>query len=162
MSCTNPRDVAYLFRDYARKIHLKASPLDPNFLRISIACGKVSLPRVANNQPRVSRLFLQIEAWCEQQYPSFVQLNQSGASGDISKSFDPTDARTRIQQLELIREKEIALQSKGVDPVKLAEQEAASNKEVMTLVGTIMVIVVGVCLLIVYITVTVANRYSLP
>jgi farnesyl-diphosphate farnesyltransferase len=27
--------------DYARKIHSKALPSDPNFLRISVACGKV-------------------------------------------------------------------------------------------------------------------------
>jgi farnesyl-diphosphate farnesyltransferase len=41
MNSTNPRDVAYIFRDYARKIHKKASPQDPSFLRLSIACGKV-------------------------------------------------------------------------------------------------------------------------
>ena len=41
MRSTNPRDVAYIFRDYARKIHAKAVPTDPNFLRLSVACGKV-------------------------------------------------------------------------------------------------------------------------
>lgn len=30
------------FRDYARKIHKKNDPRDPNFLKISIACGRVS------------------------------------------------------------------------------------------------------------------------
>lgn len=42
MRSTNPRDVAYMFRDYARVIHSKAIPSDPNFIPISIACGKVS------------------------------------------------------------------------------------------------------------------------
>lgn len=42
MRSSNPRDVAYLFRDYARIIHAKAVPSDPNFLRISVACCKVS------------------------------------------------------------------------------------------------------------------------
>jgi hypothetical protein len=41
MRSTNPRDVAYISRDYARKIHAKALPSDPDFLRISVACGKV-------------------------------------------------------------------------------------------------------------------------
>jgi hypothetical protein len=30
-----------MFREYARKIHHKSDPADPNFLRISVACGKV-------------------------------------------------------------------------------------------------------------------------
>ena len=42
MKSTNPQQVGLIFRTYARKIHTKASPSDPNFLRISVACGKVS------------------------------------------------------------------------------------------------------------------------
>lgn len=42
MKSTNPRDVAYLFRDYARQIHAKCSHKDPNLIRISISCGHVS------------------------------------------------------------------------------------------------------------------------
>ena len=42
MKATNPRDVAYLFRDYARRIHVKANLKDPNFLKISVSCGHVS------------------------------------------------------------------------------------------------------------------------
>jgi len=33
--------VCEIFRQYTRKIHKKNNPLDPNFLNISIACGKV-------------------------------------------------------------------------------------------------------------------------
>lgn len=44
MKCSNPRDVAYIFVDYARAIHAKASPKDPSFIKLSVACGKVSLP----------------------------------------------------------------------------------------------------------------------
>lgn len=43
MNSTNPRDVAYMFRDYARAIHKKSNPADPNFIRISVACAKVCL-----------------------------------------------------------------------------------------------------------------------
>jgi hypothetical protein len=39
----NPRDVAYCFVSYAKKIHAKVSVHDPNFVKLSIACGKVSL-----------------------------------------------------------------------------------------------------------------------
>lgn len=41
MNSNNPHSVAYLFRDYARTIHQKAVPADPNYLRICVACGKV-------------------------------------------------------------------------------------------------------------------------
>jgi farnesyl-diphosphate farnesyltransferase len=37
----NPRDVAYCFLKYARLIHGKTSVHDPNFVKLSIACGKV-------------------------------------------------------------------------------------------------------------------------
>ena len=41
MRSTNPRDVAYIFRDYARKIHAKANSEDPSYLRIAVVCGQV-------------------------------------------------------------------------------------------------------------------------
>jgi farnesyl-diphosphate farnesyltransferase len=40
-SSQNLRTVCDIFKRYARKIHKKNSPKDPNFLNISIACGKV-------------------------------------------------------------------------------------------------------------------------
>jgi hypothetical protein len=43
MQSTNPRDVGQIFCEYARKIHSKAVPTDPNFLQISVACGKVNI-----------------------------------------------------------------------------------------------------------------------
>jgi hypothetical protein len=39
----NPRDVAYCFVKYAKRIHAKVNVEDPNFIRLSIACGKVRL-----------------------------------------------------------------------------------------------------------------------
>ena len=39
----NLRVVSGSFRRYVRRIHQKNTPSDPNFLRISIACGQVSL-----------------------------------------------------------------------------------------------------------------------
>jgi farnesyl-diphosphate farnesyltransferase len=42
MRCNSPREVAYMFRDYARKIRAKALPEDPNYHDILSACDKVS------------------------------------------------------------------------------------------------------------------------
>ncbi|KAL9130669.1 MAG: hypothetical protein Q9217_001196 [Psora testacea] len=40
-STQNLREVCEVFREYTRKIHKKNTPRDPNFLKISIACGKI-------------------------------------------------------------------------------------------------------------------------
>nr|AGA95493.1 squalene synthase [Inonotus obliquus] len=71
MRSTNPRDVAYIFREYARGIHAKAVPSDPSFLAISVACGK-------------------IEEWCEKRYPSYILLSPNGYA------IDELDARKGI------------------------------------------------------------------
>ena len=42
-STQNLRTVCEVFRKFARKIHKKNTPRDPNFLKISIACAKVRL-----------------------------------------------------------------------------------------------------------------------
>ncbi|KJA22820.1 hypothetical protein HYPSUDRAFT_40602 [Hypholoma sublateritium FD-334 SS-4] len=80
MRATNPREVGLIFREYARKIHAKALPSDPNFIRISIACGK-------------------IESWCEHYYPSFMQIGHTG-----TQTVDPSDPRGQVvirqQQLD--------------------------------------------------------------
>jgi len=41
-STQNLKLVCEVFRQYTRKIHRKNTPRDPNFLKISIACGKVN------------------------------------------------------------------------------------------------------------------------
>ncbi|KAG7451477.1 farnesyl-diphosphate farnesyltransferase [Guyanagaster necrorhizus] len=95
MRSTNPREVAYIFRDYCRKIHTKAVPQDPNFLRIAVACGK-------------------IEQWCEHHYPSFVQISYSGDGA--SHQLDPEDARSRIVQLESKLAKELSTKKRAQAP----------------------------------------------
>ncbi|KAJ7694557.1 squalene synthase [Mycena rosella] len=75
MRSTNPREVGLIFREYARRIHARAVPADPSYLRLSVACGK-------------------IEQWCEHNYPSFVLLS-TGPTGSPTQSIDPADARGR-------------------------------------------------------------------
>jgi farnesyl-diphosphate farnesyltransferase len=86
MNSTNPRDVAYMCRDFTRQLHSKLRPADPSFVAISIACGK-------------------IEQWCEHRYPSFVILkNASGGTSSYADA-NTTDARLRIveRQQELVK-----------------------------------------------------------
>ncbi|KAG5644248.1 hypothetical protein DXG03_008786 [Asterophora parasitica] len=104
MRSTNPREVAIIFCEYARTIHAKAVPTDPNYLRISIACGK-------------------IEQWREHNYPSFVELSTNNAGGSRT-TLSPTDARTIIVHKEqsfdlaLSRKRRAAELRAGLQPTK--------------------------------------------
>lgn len=67
-STQNLKLVCEVFRGYTRKIHKKNTPRDPNFLKISIACGKVRVTLF-----RMIDLYLinlQIEQFIESIYPS--------------------------------------------------------------------------------------------
>jgi farnesyl-diphosphate farnesyltransferase len=86
MRSTNPREVALIFKEYARSIHAKASPSDPNFLRISVACAK-------------------IDQWTERNYPSFVRLPTTTGPSSLHPSFDPADARSRVAIADAEKEK---------------------------------------------------------
>ncbi|TDL26506.1 farnesyl-diphosphate farnesyltransferase [Rickenella mellea] len=87
MNSTNPRDVAYMFRDYARVIHSKSLPSDPSFVRISVACAK-------------------LEQWCEHHFPAFVLLTSPSSVAGATTSFAPRDARSRIQTTLAKRERQ--------------------------------------------------------
>ena len=68
-STQNLKLVCEVFRRYTRKIHKKNTPKDPNFLKISIACGKVS--SIMNYVCALSQLMAsQIEQFIESIYPS--------------------------------------------------------------------------------------------
>ncbi|WWC87997.1 farnesyl-diphosphate farnesyltransferase [Kwoniella dendrophila CBS 6074] len=78
LRATNPRDVAYIFRDYSRKIHAKVQKDDPNLLKLSIACAK-------------------IDQWAEHHYPSFINISKAGGGG-ASTAIDQysNDARAAL------------------------------------------------------------------
>ncbi|GAA5984030.1 hypothetical protein JCM11641_005573 [Rhodosporidiobolus odoratus] len=57
LAATNPRDVAFMFRDYVRKIHARARANDPSFIKIAVLAGR-------------------IEQWTESRYPSFIKPGQ--------------------------------------------------------------------------------------
>ncbi|GHJ86261.1 hypothetical protein NliqN6_2663 [Naganishia liquefaciens] len=88
----NPRDVAYCFVSYAKKIHAKVSVHDPNFVKLSIACGK-------------------IEQWAEHHYPSFVIISAaSGGGASSSVNVEGGDARARLYAQIVEQEKAKAAQ----------------------------------------------------
>ncbi|TRM57833.1 isoprenoid synthase domain-containing protein [Schizophyllum amplum] len=92
MSSTNPREVASIFRTYARRIHAKVTPRDPSFLGVGVVCGK-------------------IEQWCEKHYPSFVSVDTTGPA------FDPMDPRSLLALADQKRDQEMA-QKKRVEEMR--------------------------------------------
>lgn len=84
MRSTNPREVAYMFRDYAKKIHAKIPKDEPNLLKISIACAR-------------------IEKWAEHHYPSFLNIKATpGAPPQTEVDPMSTDARAPLY-IELVK-----------------------------------------------------------
>ena len=71
MASKNPCNVAYMFCDYTHGIHSKAIPSNPNFIYITITCGK-------------------IKWWCKCNYPSCITI------GNSSASFNPADTHSWI------------------------------------------------------------------
>ncbi|KAG6898017.1 hypothetical protein C0992_007013 [Termitomyces sp. T32_za158] len=127
---TNPREVATIFVEYARKIHAKAVTTDPNFLRISVACGK-------------------IEQWLEQHYPSHVLLSTTGVS------FNEEDPRTRIIRKEQELDFEIAKKKRvegirdGHLPLEPPSPEV-SKSEIVMWIGGVTVLIFVLAAAIVY------------
>jgi len=151
MRSTNPREVAYMFREFTRRIHAKAVPTDPNFLRISVACGKVNFfptPTLTAFSPFP---YPQIEQWCEHHYPSFVRIQAGGAGAPPQQFLSPDDARTRIFHLEQTRERELSrkkrveeLRSGPVREERQPTQEGAGMEMIMYVVVAF-VVVLSLC-----------------
>lgn len=139
MRSTNPRECALIFKHYARSIHAKASPSDPNFLRISVACAK-------------------IEHWAEYNYPSFVRVSpQSSSSPGLS--FDPTDARSRVAIADAETDKRAAEEKRrleirmrgGNDTVAASvPQNQGPPWEVLLFVGGAVFLILGLSMGIVF------------
>jgi farnesyl-diphosphate farnesyltransferase len=132
MRSVNPKEVGLIFRTYARKIHGKAVIADPNFLRISIACGKVCLPSLLPSSFLLSLFFpsppffllhhltnppsfppSQIEQWLEHNYPAFVYI--SSQTGDTNVTLDPRGPRTRIATLKKPFDAQLAKKKRAED-----------------------------------------------
>lgn len=101
MNSTNPRDVAYIFREYALKIHAKALPSDPNYLAICVICGQVSTIFYSTQSTFIltdctcaSFFALQIDQWAERHYPSFIEITRDGDG--VKAVYNESDLRAGI------------------------------------------------------------------
>ncbi|KAJ2925058.1 hypothetical protein H1R20_g12030, partial [Candolleomyces eurysporus] len=149
MKSTNPREVGLIFRTYARRIHAKAVPSDPNFLRISVACGK-------------------IEQWFEHNYPSFVKIvdGNSGPRPEI----DGSDARAKIYSLERARDQQLAVKKRQQDGSSsngssngfngLGGQEETSVKEIIMYLGAAMGVILAFCGTVIYVIIKFTGETS--
>jgi farnesyl-diphosphate farnesyltransferase len=103
-STQNLQVVCGVFRKYARKIHKKNDPRDPNFLEISIACGKVG-----------SLLTLQATVWrfCTESRGANARLCRSNNSSNQSSHLKSQDNQRQAQlYLPLLRKKRRGRQRK--------------------------------------------------
>ncbi|KAL8782126.1 MAG: hypothetical protein Q9213_005696 [Squamulea squamosa] len=80
-STQNLSKVCEVFRKYVRKIHKKNTPKDPNFLKISIACGKV-------------------EQFIESIFPSQNPQALQRAAQEVKPPEDPAAAKERKEARE--------------------------------------------------------------
>lgn len=84
LKAVNPRDVAYTFLDYSRRIHKRLSPADPNFVRWSVELAR-------------------IEQWCETYYPSFIAAAAEGKPADVRQQSLQTWSESRRTQALLLK-----------------------------------------------------------
>lgn len=78
LRAVNPRDVSYLFLDFAREMRSKLQPRDPNYVKWSIELSR-------------------IELWCENYYPSFVSMASEGKPADARAAATTLYAKERAQ-----------------------------------------------------------------
>ncbi|KAF8514473.1 isoprenoid synthase domain-containing protein [Gautieria morchelliformis] len=134
MRSTNPREVAFIFQDFARKIHAKALTSDPNFIAICVVCGK-------------------IEQWVERHYPSFVAI--TGGSDGVQAGINESDVRARIvkrdREIDLKLEKERRGAGGGTPQYK---EDDSWPWELFAIVGGAMAVMVAMGAFIVWLIIT--------
>jgi farnesyl-diphosphate farnesyltransferase len=99
LKAVNPRDVAYTFLAYARKIHARLTPADPNFARWCVELAR-------------------IEQWCETYYPGFV-ANEGGSDDVRADGLKQWSEKRRTQALIMKHAK-----LEGRDPTSMDAKEA--------------------------------------
>nr|AIC33779.1 farnesyl-diphosphate farnesyltransferase [Puccinia cf. psidii AE-2014] len=132
----NPRDLSYIFVDFAQRIHARADPEDPNYLKLCIIVG-------------------QITAWTENRYPSFIEPSNPPPL----YSDDPTAKRftdVRMQQQPQLAKSGISSRTSN-SPSKLGFDDL---KFVLIIVSIVLglIIVTSVLLGIIVYFVTKVNR----
>ena len=101
-STQNLQKVCEIFRQYARKIHKKNTPRDPNFLKISIACGKVSRRSHLNSYKylQCAKIEQFIESIFPSQDPKVIAAAQSAAKLAAPPPANEAEAKSAAQAEE--------------------------------------------------------------
>ena len=95
-STQNLQKVCEVFRKYVRKIHAENTPKDPNFLKISIACGKVCIVlELIVPRPHAKCFGIQIEQFIESIFPSQKPNTIARLQGNKSIPETPQETEQR-------------------------------------------------------------------
>ncbi|WFD03865.1 squalene synthase [Malassezia obtusa] len=115
----NPRDVAYIFRDYARDIHRRLYVEDPNYVRWCVELGR-------------------IEQWCESKFPSYIMTAARKNKGDVrAYMFE----RWVLDNERAIREVRASRGEKVLQPTAAESlREQRSENKTMMLITFLMIV----------------------
>ena len=104
MRATNMREVTLIFREYSKKIHAKADRSDPNFMRISVTCGKVCYLLLSSWIAELTSL-PQIEEYCEKYCWNFFydgNLDERAGAAFILTRLVARDSFSRCSELSFL------------------------------------------------------------
>ncbi|WFD24761.1 squalene synthase [Malassezia equina] len=118
LHATNPRDVARIFLDFARSIHKKITPDDPNYVRWCVELGR-------------------IETWCEARFPSYVMSASQNSSRDVRSYM--------FQKWVFSRERLVRQHAKGdvKQEADVVTQAQAKQEDVTMMFWTIATVILG-------------------
>ncbi|KAG0151592.1 hypothetical protein CROQUDRAFT_651006 [Cronartium quercuum f. sp. fusiforme G11] len=119
MRAVNPRDLAYIFVDFTQRIHSRARPDDPCFLKLSVMVAQVTV-------------------WAETRYPSFI------SAAAPPPLYRDAPAAAGVQDMR-IKQQPVLLASVGAGrPGTLAKPQFGGDdiKFVMIILGGVMLIVI--------------------
>lgn len=134
LGAVNPRDVGFMFVDYARVIHAKLSPSDPNFVRWCVELGH-------------------IEMWAESHFPSYIQMSGRDGKDVRSPMFEKwviaNDRLARPEQYAKIARHEEHKAFLQENPDRAREAVNEQNKMKLIVAGTIVSVIVFLVSLVV-------------
>ncbi|PLW23733.1 hypothetical protein PCASD_01986 [Puccinia coronata f. sp. avenae] len=119
----NPRDLSYIFVEFAHRIHQRADPGDPNYLKLCVLVGK-------------------IVAWAESRYPSFI----TPANPPPLYSDDPIASNiqdVRVHQQPALRQIGLAPPT-GLSPKQPPKMGLDDLKFIVIIVSSVLALILAV------------------
>lgn len=149
MRATNCREAAIIFRHYALRMHAKALPSDPCFLKLSVLCGR-------------------IDQWLETRYPSWVDATRPlPATREDASAMYITDRR--INQLPSKLTYRAPVDADGRQPAQVQNPEGFNREDtalILKIVGTVifcMITMAGIVVWVVRVTTSImSDAHSSP